>query len=337
MKLLLIACCCAASVALANTNLLTSRAWVVEGAEDTGPNPRDISVVVDKLPAGTHSELKVFFNFGGTNLQQIFSLKGQGAIQPIVPPPLVPGASFRLTSYRDCDAGLVGPMGITDLEFRSSNSRNAPLRVKGRLSNFDSLVATDLSMKFYAPETNAVAVDIRYKLTTTREVCVDRTLEKQQDEVRLAGIEANFTSPATNQNSRLRYVRIKDKTCPIVSDCVKAKEAFCADLDNVTGYLFGKSRLFADKTLQLLHTNSLPQNTPTLEIDFRTPSHRRAKPQAFIEATTDPSEPNVVAWGNWVRAHKTYKAGSTLTRVRVILVAREPHNPRCDQMRTSTP
>jgi hypothetical protein len=326
----------AAGVARADTSVLTSRAWRVDGAMDTGPDPRDINVVVDKQPVGAHSELKVFFNYDGTNWQQIFSIKGQGTIQPIVPPPLVPGGTFRLTSYRDCVEGLAPPLEFTDLEFRSSNSRRAPLRVKGRLSNFDSLAVTDLRMKFYAPDTNAVAVDITYQLRATRDLCVDRTFDKEQDEFRLAEMRANFTSPQTNQNTRLRHIRIKDKTCPVVSDCVTTKEAFCADLAGVTGYLLTKPRLLADKSVQLLHTNAVPQNTPTLEIDFRSPPHGRVKPQAWIEPTDDPSEPNVTAWGNWVKARKTYHAGKTVTRVRVVLLARDPHNPRCDQLRVSS-
>lgn len=323
----------AAGTAWADTSVLTSRAWRVDGATDTGPDPRDIPVGVDKEPVGAYSELKVFFNFGGTNWQQIFSVKGQGTIQPIVPPPVAPGGTFGLTRYRDCVEGLTPPLQFTDLEFRSSNSQRAPLRAKGRLSNFDSLAATDLRMKFYAPDTNAVAVDIRYKLRATRDLCVDRTFDREQDEFRLAEMRANFTSPETNQNTRLRHIRIKDRTCPVVSDCVTTKEAFCADLAGVTGYLLTKPRRLADPSVQLLHTNALPQNTPTLQIDFRTPPHGRVKPQAWIEPTDDPSVPNVTAWGNWVKARKSYNAGKAVTRVRVVLIARDPRNPRCDQLR----
>ncbi len=323
----------AATSATADTSVLTGRAWRVDGAMDTGPDPRDINVAVDKQSVGAYSELKVFFNYDGTNWQQIFSIKGQGTIQPIVPPPVVPGGTFRLTGYRDCVEGLVPPLQFTDLEFRSSNSPRAPLRAKGRLSNFDSLAATDLTMKFYAPDTNAVAVDIRYKLRATRDFCVDRTFDNQQDEFRLAEMRANFTSPETNQNTRLRQIRIKDKTCPVVTDCIVTKESFCADLAGVTGYLLGKPRLLADRSLQLLHTNALPQNTPTLQIDFRAPLHSRVKPQAWIEPTDDPSEPNVTVWGNWVKARKSYHAGKTVTRVRVVLIGRDPRNPRCDQIK----
>jgi hypothetical protein len=327
----------AAASAMADSMVLTSRAWRVEGAMDSGPNPRDIHVAVDRQPVGTHSELKVFFNFDGTNWQQIFSIKGEGTIQPIVPPPVVAGGTFRLTSYRDCVEGLVPPLQFTDLEFRSSNSRRAPLRAKGRLSNFDSLVGTDLRMKFYAPDTNAVAVELKYKLRAARDFCVDRAFEKEEDEFRLAEMRANFTSAQSNQNTRLRYIRIKDRICPVISDCVTTKESFCADLDNVTGYLFGKPRRLGDPSVQLLHTNAVPQNTPSLQIEFHSPPHGRVKPQAWIEPTDDPTEPNVAAWGNWVKARRFYREGRPVTRVRVVLKARDPSNPHCDELRRPTP
>jgi hypothetical protein len=317
--------------AIADTNLLTSPGWIVVGAVDTGPNPKSINVVVDGKPVGSFTELKVLFNFDGTNSQEVFSLKGEGVIQPRLPPPLVPGGAMRLTSYWDCQAGLVPPVGITDLEFSTPSGANSRLKAKGRLANFDSLISANLRMNFNPPRTNEVVADIRYKLTATRDICVDKTLDNEQDELRLAQIEANYISPEVCQNSRIRYTRIEDKVCDGFGNCSTTRDSFCADLDGVVGYLYGDPRHLAEDTLAFVHTNALPQNTPTLAIDFCSPPRRFIKPQAFVVPTQDPAEANVTVWGNWPGVHKSYQNGRTVVRVRVVLIGRDPRKPGCDE------
>lgn len=319
--------------ASADTNLVNSKTWRVDGGVDAGPNPHDINVVVDGVPAGAFSELKMFYNLGRTNLQQVFAVRGEGTILPLVPPPVVTGGVFRLTSYRDCEQGLIGPMMITDLEFKTPRgSSNVLMLVKGKLSNSNSLLATTLKMKFTPPETNTVLLDVQYKLTATRDICVDQALHDTQDVFRIAEMAANFVSPATNQVTRLRYLRNKDKVCN-GADCVKIKEVFCADLDGVPGYFLTKPRSLGDGAVNLLHTNSVPRNTPTLGILFTSPSHGRIKPQAFFVPTADPAELNVAVWGNWLDVRKDYAAGKTVARVHVIVGARDPSNPGCDTIR----
>jgi hypothetical protein len=323
----------AALPATADTNLLNSSDWVVVGADDSGPSPQPINVVVDGLPVGSFTELNVFYNFEGTNLQQVFSLKGAGTIQPMLPPPLVPGGAMQLTSYRDCDEGLMPPVAITDLAFQTLQNPNSPLRASGWLSNFDSLQSTDLQMRFNPPRTNEVAVDIRYKLTATREICVDKTLDTEQDELRVAQMVANYISPEVCQNSRIRYTRIEDKICDGFGNCSATKESFCADLDNLSGYLYGDPRHLAESTVAFVHTNTLPQNTPTLAIDFRSPRRRWIWPQAYVVPTQDPAEANVTVWGNWDGIEKSYKSGKKVVRVRVLLIARDPKKPSCDHVK----
>jgi hypothetical protein len=324
----------AISSATGETNILTSLTWVVVGSADSGPNPQPINVAVDGQPVGSFTELQVFFNFGGTNLQQVFSLKGEGMIQPILPPPLVPGGAMHLTSYWDCQEGLVPPVGITDLEFSTPKKANAPLKVTGQLNNFVSLMSTDLRMNFKLPRTNEVTVDVRYKLTATRDICVQQSSESQEDEVRVAQIQANFTSSEIYQNNRIRYTRVKDKYCdPYGYDCVTTKESFCADLDNIVGYLYSNPHHLGSETLAFVHTNALPQNTPTLRIDFRTPSHRFVTPQAYVVPTQDPAEPNVTLWGDWRGANNSYREGKAVVRVRVVLIARDPDKPSCDKVK----
>jgi len=223
------------------------------------------------------------------------------------------------------------PVAITDLAFQTSQNPNSPLKASGWLSNFDSLQSTDLQMRFNTPRTNEVAVDIRYKLTTTREICVDKTLDNEQDELRVAQMQANYTSPEIYQNNRIRYTRIEDKVCDGFGNCSTTKDSFCADLDNVVGYLYGSPRHLADYTVAFVHTNSLPQNTPTLAIDFRSPGRRWIWPQAYVVPTQDPTEANVTVWGNWDGVHNSYQEGRKLVRVRVGLIARDPKKPSCDE------
>ena len=317
----------------ADTNLLNSPGWVVVGTDDSGALPRPINVVVDGQPAGSFTELEVFYNFAGTNLQQVFSLKGAGALQPMLPAPSVPGGVMELTTYQDCSQGLMPPVAITDLSFQTSQNPNAPLKATGWLSNFDSLQSTDLQMRFNKPRTNEVVVDVRYKLTATRDLCVSHDLNQQEDELRLAQMRANYISPEICQNSRIRYIHVKDRVCNGAGECFKTKESYCADLDNVFGYLYGEPRHLADTTLAFFHTNSLPQNTPTLAIEFRSPGHAKIRPQAFVTPTLDPNEPNVTVWGNWFDVDKNYNAGKKVVRVRALLIARDPKKPSCDRVK----
>jgi len=320
--------------AFADTNLLTSPGWVVDGADDTGPAPRPINVTVDGQPVGSFTELKVFYNFAGTNLQQVFSLKGAGPIQPLLPPTVVPGGAMQLTTYWDCDEGLMPPVAITDLSFQTSQSPKSPLKASGWLSNFDSLQATDLKLRFNKPSTNEVVVDIRYKLTATRDLCVDKTLSSEEDEFRVMQMLANYVSPDICQNSRIRYVHVKDRVCNGVGQCFKIKESYCADLDNVSGYLYGEPRHLGENTVAFVHTNDLPQNTPTLAIDFRSPSRRWIRPQAYVVPAQDPAEANVTVWGNWFEVKNSYKAGRKVARVRVLLIGRDPKKPSCDRVKS---
>ena len=50
----------ALSPSFADTSLFNKERWVVNGATDTGPNPRDIMVSVEGEFVGNFSELKIF-------------------------------------------------------------------------------------------------------------------------------------------------------------------------------------------------------------------------------------------------------------------------------------
>jgi hypothetical protein len=322
------------SSVMGEANILISPAWVVVGAADSGPNPQPINVRVDGQPVGSFTELQLFYSFDGTNLQQVFSLKGEGTIQPILPPPSVPGGAMQLTSYWDCQEGFVPPVGITDLEFTTPKKANAPLKVTGQLANFTSLSATDLRMIFKTPRTNEVAVEVRFQLYATRDICVYQTLANEGDELRVVQMQANYTSPEVYQNDRIRYTRIKDKNCgPLGTDCFITTESFCADVENVVGYLYGNPHRLAGKTLAFVHTSLLPQNSPTLAVDFRAPGS--ITPQAYVVPAENPANANVTVWGNWLNVRRNYKEGKRFVNVRVVLIARDPHRPSCDRVKAT--
>ena len=208
-KLILAGLWVAALPAFGDSNLVTTGDWIVDRAVDPAPDAQNVNIVVDKSPVGAASELKVYFNFDGTNAMQVFSLKGSGVIQPSLPPPGEPGGVFLLTGYWDCDAGFIGSMAITDLEFRTKG-RGKTLIVRGKISNGDSLYAADLQLKFSPPDTNSIALEVRYRLTASRDLCVDMTHHDTQEEFQVARMLSNFVSAETNQNDRIRLVKLDD-------------------------------------------------------------------------------------------------------------------------------
>lgn len=313
----------------ADTNLVTLPNWIVDGAVDSSPAARNINIVVDKLPAGAFSELKVYYNFGGTDAMQVFSVTGRGAIRPSLPPPGEPGGSFLLTGYLDCEQGFVGDMAITDLEFRSKAGKNAPLVVRGQISNENSLKSVGFTMKFYPAQTNNVMVDVRYRLKATRDVCVDTPGHAANFQI--ARMQSNFMSADTNQNNRIRLVKLDQRICDPYTGCHSSKSSLCADLAGIDGYVFGKPRKLAEAELVLLHTLTTPGNTPTLAITFRGPRHNHIKGQGQVTGTTDPRAENVSVWGNWVDARQSYKANRSVGRFHYRLEARDPKDPNCDQ------
>lgn len=315
----------------ADTNVITAGNWIVDGAVDPSPDAREVNLVVDKVPVGTASELKVFYNFDGTNAMQIFSLKGSGVIQPSLPPPGEPGGLFLLTGYWDCDTGFMGSMAITDLEFRTKGGGKTFI-VRGKISNGDSLEAKDLQLKFSPPATNSISVEVQYRLKALRDICVDRTHHDAQEEFQVARMFSNFVSSETNQNDRLRLVKLDDRFCNPYSGCHVKKSSLCRDLVNADGYLFGSPRRLGKPALVLLHRTRLPRETPTLAIDFLSPSHNRIKAQGYTTQTNDPTALNVSIWGNWRSVKKGFKEGRTVRRFRYRLEARDPNDTSCDQV-----
>jgi len=319
----------AAWPALADTNLFDNGTWSVIGVEGSDPAAHQIAVTVDKQPAGAYSELVLQFNFAGIGPTPTCQISGEGPIRMLLPAPSVPGGVFYLSSYWECGLGLIRPVAITELSFQTKGNAKSPLKVTGQLSNFDSLASSKLKLEFFPAETNRVQADLRYQLRATRDICVDLSGHDNQDEFRVASMAANYLSAASNQNDLVRYTRIQSKNCDPWTGCHTSRGTFCADLLNESGYLYPTSHRLGGPTLSLFHTQPVPAATPTLAVDFLSP--HGFKPQAFIAPVSDDVTPNVLVWANWLKVKDKYRSRHKLSSFHVVLTARDPDKPACDQ------
>jgi hypothetical protein len=321
----------AALPAIADTNLFDNGTWSLIGVEGMDPSAHKITVTVDKQAAGVYSDLLLQFNFTGLGPAPTCEISGEGPMRMLLPPPSVPGGHFELASYWDCATGLVRAVAITELSFQTKGNAKSPLKVTGKLSNFDSLEATKLTMQFSPPATNRAQVDLKYQLRATRDLCVDLSGHDNQDEFRTVTMRANYLSAESNQNDVVRYIHVTNKSCDPWSGCHVSRKSLCASLLDETNYLFNSADRISDQTLALFHTTTLPANTPSLKVDFRSPSSSTLKPQAFIAPVADDVTENVLVWGNWLNVKKEYRRGRSLRNFRVILYVRAPVDPPCDQ------
>ncbi len=319
--------------AMAETNLFDNGTWSLTGIDGIDPEAHKISVIVNKQPVGAYADLVLSFNFEEIGPAGVCLLNGDGPIQLRLPPPSVPGGVFHLSSYWDCVTGLVRAVAITELSFQTKGGAKSPLKATGKVSNFDSLASRKLKLKFYPAETNQVRVDVRYKLSALRDLCMDMPVDAKQDEFRIASMGANYLSASSNQNDMVRYRRVTDKVCDPYTGCHISRESFCAYLENETDYLFGTSRRLGGATLALHHTMRLPYETPTLAVDFRSPRHHFIKPQGFVAPVFDDQTANVLIWGNWVSVKKDYRHGHKVGKFHFVLNARDPRKPPCDQVK----
>jgi hypothetical protein len=147
-------CAIAAQSAFADTNLVNNGFWVIDGTDDTGPNPTNITLSVNGHPVGSFSELVLFYNVGGSGVVAVCTIKGSGGIRLSLPPPGVFGGTFYTTSYEDCNEGLVPPMSILQLDIRTRPGKRGDAQLKGKISNFTSMEAKDFTMKFSPPDTD---------------------------------------------------------------------------------------------------------------------------------------------------------------------------------------
>ena len=315
--------------ALADTNLVNKGSWVIDGTDDTGPNPTNIAMSVRGQAAGSFSKLVVSYDAGGTGVATVCTITGAGEIRLTPPPPAEFGGSFFTTGYWDCDDGFIPAMKLTELDIRVKGGKNGSVELKGRISNGTSMAAKDFQMKLYAPQPNVVRADVRYSLVATRDFCVDQTVHTNADNFPVMRMAGNYLS-ATNQSvDKVRYFKVVSKTC-VFGHCVVNKDTYCIDLVNQDEFIFDGGSRIGDPMIFLAHSQALPRNTPTLEARILKPIHAQIRIQGTVAASADPTAQNVSFWGNWTEAKAQYPSGRKVGKVQYRLQAVTDHVITCD-------
>jgi len=316
--------------ALADTNLVDNGFWVIDGTDDTGPNPTNITLSVDGHSVNSFSELVLSYNVGGSGVVAVCTIKGSGGVRLSLPPPGEFGGTFFTTGYEDCDEGLIPTMSIVDLDIRAKKGQNGDLQLKGKISNFTSMEAKDFRMTFSPPDIDSTSVDVQYSLFATRDICINQTNRAIADDFHAVSMAANYLSSSEQENDLARYVRISSKTC-FFYGCVVNKKSVCESLVNTNGFLINPPRTLGTTSMLLVHTQSLPRNTPTLSVQFHTPSRGAIKPQGFVTESADPAEQNVSLWGNWQSAKASYRNKQRIEKFRYTLSVVPPRTYGCDE------
>jgi hypothetical protein len=320
-----------AVTARADVNLFNDGTWLIDGATDPASNAASIELFVDKESIGSFSELKFYYNTGSNQFAQVYSITGRGTFAPALPSPGVPGGVFRLINYWDCDQGLVGPVAVTELGWKSKPSKNGTLELTGRVSNQNSIESKKFRLFFLPASSNLVQLALDFQLRATRDFCVDLTRHATQQQFRTVTMYSNFVSAEQHGNDLARSIKITEKNCAGIYGCVTKRESFCVALTNApTGQLINSPRRLGDRRMWLAHTSALPELTPTLAVAYFAPGPGRIKPQGLFTPTDDPTVENIQFWGNWVDAKKQYKQKQTVGRFRVILEAAWPKALNCD-------
>ena len=326
---LLLACLLAApAFAGVSTTLLEDGRWRVIGI-DAGAEPMPISVTRDKTALGDFSALQFFFDIGGSFVQ-VLLLDADGTIQPSLPPPGVAGAIATLGRYFECETGLTDALRFSALEL-PKNSNNDYLKLKGTLSNFDSLVSDKLKLYVLRPENNEMSIQMQYKLKTTRDICVDQTRQDTQEAFRIVQVDSRFVSASNQLNDVARYTKNIDLDCDVFGDCDLDRVRQCVPLENTTGYVFDSPNRLADHHIELFHSTNAPEATPTLDVVMLAPHFNRVKPQGFVTESSDPDALNVAVWADWVDVNGQYDANKTVGTFAFALEAEEPREPGCDR------
>lgn len=317
-----------ASSTLADTTIYDDGTWRVVGADDLGPDPVPIALSVGGVPSGNFSELKVYRAFEG-GMPQAFSVKGNGALLATTPPTGVFGGTFHLTQYWDCFDGPSPSLAFLALDIEPATGNARQLNARGRISNGDSLEASDLSLKFEVDNDSTARIDVRYTLYALRDLCLDPFRRELKDAFRAVRITSNYLSPTVHENDGVRVVGVVGKVCDCC-DCYKLSGSICSDFVNTTDYVYSSPIRLANETIFLLHSHIGPANTPTLKITVKSPSKKKLSVQGFVTETDDPNEENVEVWINWDKAKKNYRAGKKIGVFQFVLSARIPEPKNCD-------
>ncbi len=322
-------CTLAGRNTFADTNLVDNGTWVIDGTDDVGPNPTNIALSVNGHATNSFSKLVFSYNVGGTGVVAVCTLTGSGAIRLSLPPPGVFGGTFYMTSYEDCDEGLIPPMSIVALDIEAKKGKNGELRLQGKISNFTSMEAKDFLLEFSPPQSDSMSVDVSYSLVATRDICISQTNSDEADTFHVASMAANYLSTNVQENDEARYLRVTQKVC-FFYGCVVTKKSFCWSLVDTNGFLIDNPKKLGSTTLHLDHTQPLPQDTPSLKVQFQSPRAGSIKPQGFTNESSDPSDQNVSVWGNWNAAKSEYGNKKKIEKFRYTLSVVPPQAFTCD-------
>jgi hypothetical protein len=325
---LLVCLLAAPAFAGAGTTLFDDGRWRVVGLA-AGAEPLPIALTRDDVALGSFSALEVSYDLG-TGFTRVLSLLADGRLEPTLPPPGEAGAVAVLGRYFECDGGLTGPLRIAAIEL-PERAKEDVLPLRGTLSNFDSLISEKLRIDVQEPREDLVRIALSYRLRATRDFCVDRERRETQEEFRIVELRSSYVSPAAHSSDLVRYVRRLELDCDPFDDCDVDRITFCVPLANETGYVIDDPKRLHHRDLELFHTSTLPDATPTLAVVMRTPSPGSVRPQGFVTASADPAARNVALWADWVESKREYRAGRTVGRVSLALEASPPRVPGCNR------
>ena len=325
-RLVALLCCALASPALADTTLFDDGLWRVIGVEASA-EPLPIAVTQHGTPLGSFATLRFGYALDG-DFAPVLALFAGGALEPSLPPPGVPGATALLARYSDCDVGLTPPLRFVTLDLPKKAKRGR-FDLRGTLSNGDSLESEKLRIRLRAPKPDQVRVELRYRLVATRDFCVDRALQEATDEFRAVELVTQYLSPQQHLSDLTRYVKDVELDCDL--DCDLEKVWFCAALANETGPVIDTPKRLQDRELELLHTTSAPEPTPSLSVELRSPHPQAFKPQGSATESSDPAARNVSFWADWMGVRHQNRAGQRVGSFRFALEAQAPGGRSCDR------
>jgi hypothetical protein len=303
--------------------LLDEAGWRAIGL-DAGAEPRPIAVTRDGAALGDFAALELWHD-PGTGFARVLVLDADGTLAPSLPPPAEPGATAVLGRYFECDGGLTDPLRFAALDL-PARAKAGTLVLRGTLSNFDSLVSEKLRLEVQVPSAERVRAVLSYRLRATRDFCVDPERRETEEEFRIVELHSRWVSPADHWNDLVRYTKSTDVDCDSFGDCDVERVSLCAALE-ASGYVIDDPNRLRDRDIELFHTTSLPDPTPTLAISIQAPGPRDVKPQGFLEADGD-----VAVWADWADVRREHHAGQRVGRFAFALEASAPRVPGCDRV-----
>lgn len=304
----------APTVAAADTIIFEGGNWVVYGAQDTASNARTLRAFVNGQFAGKYSELKIAHRKSDTDIPQVFSIKGSGALRPVLPHGEF-GGTFYGTGYWDCQHGFIQNLPLIKLNVILNVDKT--LTFAGKARN-DSFISRDFSLTLAKPKKANVRARVSYRLKAKRAVCVDAGRQTNHEGFRIARIASMYLSTPVHDSDQARY--FNSSNLPI-----------CTGLNNQNGFVLSNpTTLGVEALLSLVHTTTSPRATPTLSIQFTSPSPDEITSQGWVSGSSDPNDDNVDFWANWDAAAANYAQGQVVGDFAFLLKATSPGAVACN-------